>query len=546
MFSRPRTTEAEKAAGTNSNLVALLVPSTRVKATGAFASAGSIVGGTAGGSAGAVVGAACGVVPALFTFGLSIPVGAVVGAVAGSTAGSSLGALFGGATGYVGFTYKKEIKDVAKQAGKAAENGKDYALYLVDVQMWKLRGEAFYAGRYIQKDAASRCPMIQAFGANTFVQLKDVHPRLQDLDAEHHRGDISRHNWLGPTKLANSVFVDGIFSLGTSPKDHRMCREFLDQSLWGDARQWSEEKVILTAKAFVDKHQKLKMPSAAKEFAVAFMAEHWLGLRVPEEFDPVKFRKYQDNRFLMSLMPDMALKLPLMRSLTDKLVTKEDEEYVKIIETAIQKKYPYLVAGKNLRLLAATALDALTFAGGLSVGEITARVLAGLWNKHGDLGVENFRLSRSNIDQVIFETCRLFPAVSNVAYDRKTPFKGDGTQVTGREILAIGPVMQDPASWGKDASEFRLRGAQAYSEKQPAFCPFAEGAVHRMCPGKDLAVSLVRALVLEINSRPWKVQRQWIHTLPLPMPVPIPCGVGPTKVWFFGYSNEDFTVELLS
>lgn len=81
------------------------------------AGAGAVAGGTAGGGAGVVaggaIGAAVGVVPAIFTFGLSIPVCAVIGGAIGGgvgvTAGGTGGAVVGGAAGYGGHKYRKEI-----------------------------------------------------------------------------------------------------------------------------------------------------------------------------------------------------------------------------------------------------------------------------------------------------------------------------------------------------------------------------------------------------------------------------------------------------
>ncbi|CAE7205248.1 unnamed protein product [Symbiodinium necroappetens] len=73
-----------------------------------FTSASTMLGGSLGTVAGAACGAACGaavgLVPAVFTLGLSIPISAGIGLAAGATTGG------GGACGFVGFTYREEIK----------------------------------------------------------------------------------------------------------------------------------------------------------------------------------------------------------------------------------------------------------------------------------------------------------------------------------------------------------------------------------------------------------------------------------------------------
>eukprot|EP00930_Biecheleria_cincta_P040230 TRINITY_DN2757_c0_g1_i2.p1 TRINITY_DN2757_c0_g1~~TRINITY_DN2757_c0_g1_i2.p1 ORF type:complete len:543 (-),score=108.92 TRINITY_DN2757_c0_g1_i2:239-1867(-) len=534
--------EVENAAGGCPFSLKRLVPTSRTGVTSAMAWAGTVAGSAAGGAAGALAGAAAGVVPAFFTFGLSVPVGAVLGGLGGMTTGGCAGAFLGGVAGLAGFYYKKEIKDAAKKAEQTARDTKDLAIYFTDISAWKIFGESFFRFKYQQRDG-SHCPVVRAFGGNTFVNFKDVHVRLQDLEAAAQRGDIVRHNWLGPAKLADQLMVDGVFGLGASYEDHKMAREWLDSSLWGAAKKWDEEQVRAFAKSFVDEHPVLQMPKSIKVYTVAFLAKHWLGLS-DEDFDAKVFVKdYQSNRYLFTLFPDWMLSFPVVRRVRD-WIQRQQENYVSLIIESIQRTYPEEVEGKNLRVIAATALDALCFAGGLSVGETASRVIAGISNKTGDLGKEGFKVTRDNINEVIFETMRLFPAVSNVAYERLTPFgKGAGAEVTGREVLAIGPVMRDPEAWGPDAEEFHLREPNEY--KKPAFCPFANGATKRDCPGADLALALIRSMVLEIDSRPWQVQRKWLHTLPVPSPVPIPGGLGRTKVWFWGYSNEDFAVEFL-
>lgn len=82
----------------------------KVQVTTAGAAAGTVAGGAVGGSAGVLVGAAVGVVPALFTFGLSIPVCAAVGGGIGLCTGSSVGAVGGGAAGFAGYKYRKELE----------------------------------------------------------------------------------------------------------------------------------------------------------------------------------------------------------------------------------------------------------------------------------------------------------------------------------------------------------------------------------------------------------------------------------------------------
>uniref|UniRef100_A0A7S1EVX2 Uncharacterized protein n=1 Tax=Noctiluca scintillans TaxID=2966 RepID=A0A7S1EVX2_NOCSC len=105
--------------------------STRVTVVSAAAGAvaGGVTGGTAGTATGGLVGAALGVIPAFFTFGTSIPVGAALGGTlgfcAGTVAGSTAGLVSGGAAGYTGFMYKKQIRDRAASARRLAASSLD-------------------------------------------------------------------------------------------------------------------------------------------------------------------------------------------------------------------------------------------------------------------------------------------------------------------------------------------------------------------------------------------------------------------------------------
>merc|ERR1719230_2263710 len=93
-----------------------LARDSKFQCTTAGAAAGTLVGGATGGGTGTIIGAAVGVVPALFTFGLSIPVGAAIGGGIGLCAGGSVGAVGGGAAGYGGYTWRKEINDSKTKA----------------------------------------------------------------------------------------------------------------------------------------------------------------------------------------------------------------------------------------------------------------------------------------------------------------------------------------------------------------------------------------------------------------------------------------------
>eukprot|EP00931_Biecheleriopsis_adriatica_P012359 TRINITY_DN11349_c0_g1_i1.p1 TRINITY_DN11349_c0_g1~~TRINITY_DN11349_c0_g1_i1.p1 ORF type:complete len:425 (-),score=77.58 TRINITY_DN11349_c0_g1_i1:50-1324(-) len=398
--------------------------------------------------------------------------------------------------------------------------------YLKDLSLWKMYGEEFYRARYETSGPGSREAVFSALGdANVFTRFEDVKARLLDMENQIVSGDIVRHNWLGPAMLADDVMVDGTFSLGMSYENHTLSRKWLDSSLWGSAKRWDERKIAQAAEMFLAGRTHFSLPVDFKEFAVFVQAKEWIGLS-SEEFDAHDFaHAYQEWRLQaavnLELLPKWMRQLPGVSHLIT-WIQNRNSQYVDAIKIGIARSYPDVPESQR-DLLAATALDAFTFAGGLSIGEIGARVVAALFNKLGDLGEEGFILTEENVDQVISETIRLYPAVSNIPYERCKPF-ARGSKVVGREILGIGPVLHDPELWGPDAMEFRLRGPETY--KAEHFVAFLDLNPHRSCPGKDLAMATLRQLILALNKRKWRTE-------------------GSKRISFWGYVTLPFGVEIL-
>jgi len=100
-------------------------------AAAAGGTAGVVTGGGTGTVVGGIVGAVVGVGPAFFTFGMSIPISAGIGSIAGlcigTVTGGTVGVVAGGASGYAGFTYRKEITTFGEGTKALAVEGGQYA-----------------------------------------------------------------------------------------------------------------------------------------------------------------------------------------------------------------------------------------------------------------------------------------------------------------------------------------------------------------------------------------------------------------------------------
>jgi hypothetical protein len=145
-------------------------------------------------------------------------------------------------------------------------------------------------------------------------------------------------------------------------------------------------------------------------------------------------------------------------------------------------------------VLARAVLDALTFAGGLSVPQWINAVTAVRWRPtefplHGD--VEGDRLTA-----LLLEVARRYPLVTAV------PFQKSGE----RGLLYLAGALNDPEAWD-EPDLFRLRPLAAYEKSFIGFAEPAEGSGgrSRSCPGRSLAFAMTRAWHRVVGPDAWSL-----------------------------------------
>jgi len=113
IYSNPRFQEVAVYVKTTTASIYSSATSTRLGVTLACAVFGAVMAGMLFAFLGLLCGLAIGVLLALFTFGISIPVGGFLGTTIGGSMGIITGGLSGAALGYGGFTYRKEVHQLA-------------------------------------------------------------------------------------------------------------------------------------------------------------------------------------------------------------------------------------------------------------------------------------------------------------------------------------------------------------------------------------------------------------------------------------------------
>jgi hypothetical protein len=147
--------------------------------------------------------------------------------------------------------------------------------------------------------------------------------------------------------------------------------------------------------------------------------------------------------------------------------------------------------------LTAGVLDALLFAGGISVPTVIKSCFALLYGKYGQEQIqkqfgENWFLDDSKLDAFVHETVRRFPPVGGFpTWDRATNSK---TSVDLRAANAD----RSREGWGDRAREFWMRDVSEYEEKSVSWGDFAMvngDNAHpgsRACPAKRLSFLMIR------------------------------------------------------
>ncbi len=341
------------------------------------------------------------------------------------------------------------------------------------------------------------------FGGVTYTSFKEVKRRLSFLNRDLSDGSVKKNNYLGVFKLNPTVMMNERIALGFDNNEHKMVRPYMDHSLWGNHKSWSEKEIEWHIKEYLSKKKVIQISEDLLVLTIHILFNFWL--RAPDfsEDDSMNFRShYQNKRLIISILPEYVAKI-LSPFLGTSNILHYQKEIFENITQLIKLQYNASGETKNflqtdkkaLSLIVKGVLDAITFAGGIGVPTLLHHCLAVLHNarKEG----EGIRLNPNNVKLFILETARLYPAVNAVSYDRVNP-----SGSVDREILSLGTAFRDPLIWGKDAHLFKIRELTVYKNNLGAWNEWAGS--HHSCPGKDMSMSIISNFLLQLDGLEWK------------------------------------------
>jgi len=342
---------------------------------------------------------------------------------------------------------------------------------------------------------------------------------MELLPSRLQNGEAYRGNELGNVRI-NSYVWPG-FALGANETLHDKLRPIYDD-LWGTgASTWSKDSIRSSARRY--------LRQVNNTFTVKDDIAKWVELELHKLTFGVELSKEQLDEFLsfqsvaplMLILPEFTAPiLHLVPAVTDFKATQQKlrDQYLGYIKECKLSLYCGVPA-HLLPSLASAILDALTFAGGLSVPQGLTAVLALFYSDQSPAAQfsDMSKLSDEELEAFVFEAVRLYPPVIEFPWF---------DAASGRRKLMIEmKALRDTSVWGKDANDFRLRSLDTYHRYGGiAWVEPANGAKKqgnrwlvtnssRGCPGQDLSMAMMVGFLqewraLQEESGEWSVSEQ--------------------------------------
>jgi len=342
---------------------------------------------------------------------------------------------------------------------------------------------------------------------------------MEQLPSHLQRGKAYRRNELGIVRVNSYVWPN--FALVANETLHDELRPIYD-ALWGTgASTWNKDSIRNSASRYQRQaNSRFALPGDAAKWVALELHKTTFGLELSrEQLD--EFLSFQSAALLMVALPEfMNPILPMVPAVAEfkamrQKLTDEYLGYIKECKLSLYCEVPAHI----LPSLASALLDALTFAGGLSIPSGITAVLALFYAERSPATQfsDMSKLSDEELEAFVYEAVRLFPPVIEFPWIDAS---------SGRRKLMIQMMaLRDRSVWGEDANEFRLRSLDAYHNYSGvAWVEPANGAEKngsrwlvtkssRGCPGQDLSIAMIVGFLaewraLQEESGEWSVSEQ--------------------------------------
>jgi len=337
--------------------------------------------------------------------------------------------------------------------------------------------------------------------AQSYLTNGEIRATMQAVPDLLASGEITRTNMLGFLLLNGKFWYDlpegeqGLGLGGQSLQLHSLVRPILDRVFGKGA--WDASAIEQQAREFVDSKSQMDMKTGPKIWTQQVLHRIAYGIEISES-EAEEFSEFQQKALITSVLPPFLVNLARstgVESLLENAIGYQElqakkDQYLDRFLSITKERYCPSCNDQELSIVNSNLLDALIFAGGLSVPGVILPGIATLYA--GDQSpAPGLQLRADNTEPFAWETTRYFPPVLGF------PFV-DNTKSRPLQIMALAVGQRSADVWGDDAEAptFRLRDMQTYYENWVGHADFAEdpaGELTRRCPGKSLSFAMIEA-----------------------------------------------------
>lgn len=341
--------------------------------------------------------------------------------------------------------------------------------------------------------------------------------QMELLPSRLQSGEAYRNNELGNLRINSYVWPN--IALGANESIHSRLRPIYDD-LWGaGARTWSAESVRKSARTYLARvSNTFTVPEDVAKWVELELHNITLGMDLSEE-QLGEIVDFQAAILPLMAMPEILNPILRAQSSITQLLDKRQQliaEYSQAITNDRRGLFSD-VSAEFRPVVASSLVDALTFAGGLSIPHALKTTLALVYSDQSPAShFKNIsQMNDRDLEAFVYEALRLLTPVIE--------FPWIDAATNQRKLMIQMKSLRDVTIWGEDADKFSLRSLETYRKYsgigwvEPANGLNRRGSrwvsMHdsRGCPGQDLSLAMIVAFMQEWRS----MHHQW-HVAEMP------------------------------
>jgi len=341
-------------------------------------------------------------------------------------------------------------------------------------------------------------------------------------------GECERGPWIGFQRLNHelwSMVPWQTIGLGAPQEAHAWLRPLLMQMV-GPRGNWTEEWLARKATAFFEGRTSVDVNKDMRIWVCELLHEMMFGLAIDAD-EAEDFLDLQFWHLLIQGQPEESMNAATRALLGVASVLERKLRWLERYKVAVLAMWKHPSGGwseETLTAMAATAMDALMFAGGASIPTVLAYATAiqfssWAWQVEKTGLPADFMLDHLVHDKgpslscFLYEVVRRFAPVSGFCYTERNLANGKDRGVW----INLHMAQRDPRVWGDDAGIFRIRSLEEYHRLSVGFAEMPEGPNAHSCPAKDLAIAMsaawIRAFVQSAAGCKGGSKEAWVSNL---------------------------------